>query len=86
MFNRLKKTLDDALRKLEDAFGAGPEDDIEDLLRAMRSELIHTKARIPEIEDKKAEDLTEDERKAVGAAARRAVEEEMPAPAVADDR
>jgi phage shock protein A len=50
MFNRLRKTLDEALRKLEDAFGAGPEDEIDDLLRAMRSELIETKARIPEIE------------------------------------
>ena len=44
MFNRLKKSLDDALRKLEDAFGAGPEEEIDDLLRAMRSELIQTKA------------------------------------------
>ena len=51
MFNRLRKTLDEALRKLEDAFGAGPEEEIDDLLRAMRSELIHTKARIPEIEE-----------------------------------
>ncbi len=50
MFNRLRKSLDDALRKLEDAFGAGPEDEIDDLLRAMRSELIETKARIPELE------------------------------------
>lgn len=50
MFNRLRKTLDEALRKLEDAFGAGPEEEIDDLLRAMRSELIQTKARIPEIE------------------------------------
>jgi len=50
MFNRLRKTLDEAMRKLEDAFGAGPEDEIDDLLRAMRSELIETKARIPEIE------------------------------------
>jgi len=50
MFNRLRKSLDEALRKLEDAFGAGPEDEIDDLLRAMRSELIETKARVPEIE------------------------------------
>ena len=50
MFNRLRKTLDEALSKLEDAFGAGPEDEIDDLLRAMRSELIQTKARIPELE------------------------------------
>jgi len=51
MFNRLKKTLDEALRKLEDAFGAGPEDEIDDLLRSMRSELIQTKAGIPEVEE-----------------------------------
>ena len=51
MFNRLRKTLDEALSKLEDAFGAGPEDEIDDLLRAMRSELIQTKARIPELEE-----------------------------------
>ncbi len=51
MFNRLRKSLDDALRKLEDAFGAGPEEEIDDLLRAMRSELIESKARIPEIEE-----------------------------------
>lgn len=42
--------------------------------------------RIPEIEGKRPEQLSEEERKAVGAAARRAVEEEGPAPAMADER
>ena len=42
--------------------------------------------RIPEIESRNAEDLTDQDRKAIGAAARRAVEEEVPAPAMADNR
>ncbi len=50
MFNRLKRTLDEALRKLESAFGAGPDEEIDDLLRAMREELIQSRARLPELE------------------------------------
>ncbi|MEM7268311.1 MAG: mechanosensitive ion channel family protein [Pseudomonadota bacterium] len=42
--------------------------------------------RIPEIESRNPEDLTDQDRKAIGAAARRVVEEEMPQPAMADDR
>jgi len=42
--------------------------------------------RIPEIESRNSDDLTEQDKKAIGAAARRAVEEETPAPAMADNR
>ena len=42
--------------------------------------------RIPEIESRNADDLSADDKKAIGAAARRAVEEEVPAKAMADDR
>ncbi len=42
--------------------------------------------RLPDIEGKAAGDLTESDKKAIGAAARRAVEEEGPARTLADDR
>ena len=42
--------------------------------------------RIPEIEGRNGEDLSESDKKAIGAAARRIVDEEAPAKAMADDR
>ena len=42
--------------------------------------------RIPEIESRNADELSAEDKKAIGAAARRAVEEEAPAKAMADDR
>ena len=42
--------------------------------------------RIPEIESRNADDLSAEDKKAIGAAARRVVEEEGPAKAMADDR
>jgi len=42
--------------------------------------------RIPEIESRNADDLSEQDKKAIGAAARRVVEEEGPPKAMADDR
>ena len=42
--------------------------------------------RIPEIEDRGADELSEADKKAIGAAARRIVDEEVPVKAMADDR
>lgn len=42
--------------------------------------------RIPEIEDRGADELSESDKKAIGAAARRIVDEEVPVKAMADDR
>lgn len=50
MFGKLRRALDEALSKLEARSGAGPEEEIDRMLAAMREELVETKARIPELE------------------------------------
>ncbi|MFQ5745651.1 MAG: PspA/IM30 family protein [Gemmatimonadota bacterium] len=50
MFGRIKQAIDDALRALEEKSGRGPEEDVEELLRAMREELVAARARVPELE------------------------------------
>ncbi len=50
MFKKLRKSLDDALRTLEERFGGTSEEDVDRLLHAMREELVETKASLPEQE------------------------------------
>ncbi|MFQ5889126.1 MAG: PspA/IM30 family protein [Gemmatimonadota bacterium] len=50
MLDRLKRALDAALTALEARSGHGPEEEIDELLRAMREELIAARARLPELE------------------------------------
>jgi len=50
MFGRIKRMLDQALDHLESKIDDVSDDDVDRLLRAMRDELVETKARLPELE------------------------------------
>lgn len=50
MFGRLRRTLEEALSKLEARGGSSVQEDVDRLLHAMREELIQAKAQIPEFE------------------------------------
>ncbi len=50
MFRKLRQALEEALDRLEGSGGGVSDDDIVRVLRAMREELVDTKARIPELE------------------------------------
>lgn len=50
MFRRLKRMLDRTLDHLESKFDDVSDDDVRDLIGAMRDELVETRARIPELE------------------------------------
>lgn len=50
MFGRIKRMLDQALDHFESKLDDVTDDDVDRLLRAMRDELVATKARIPELE------------------------------------
>lgn len=50
MFRKLKTMVDDVLDRLESKFEDVSDDDVDQLVRAMRDELVETKARIPELE------------------------------------
>ncbi len=50
MFKRLKRMVDDVLDHLESKIDDVTDDDVDRLMRAMREELVQTKARIPELE------------------------------------
>ncbi|MFV1986385.1 MAG: PspA/IM30 family protein [Gemmatimonadota bacterium] len=50
MFRRIKRLLDQTLDHLESMIDDVTDDDVDRLIRAMRDELVETKARIPELE------------------------------------
>jgi len=50
MFRRIKRLLDQTLDHLESMIDDVTDDDVDRLIRAMRDELVQTKARIPELE------------------------------------
>jgi len=50
MFERIKRLLDRSLDRLESKFDDVSDSDVDDLIRAMRDELVEKKARIPELE------------------------------------
>ncbi len=50
MFKRIKRILDQTLDHLESKIDDVTDDDVDQLMRAMRDELVQTKARIPELE------------------------------------
>jgi hypothetical protein len=50
MFKRIKRILDQTLDHLESKIDDVTDDEVDQLIRAMRDELVETKARIPELE------------------------------------
>jgi len=69
MFSRIKRMLDQTLDRLESRFDDVSDDDVHDLIRAMRDELVETKARIPELEALLTSHITQaDEEKGKAAA------------------
>ncbi len=50
MFERIRRMLDQALDHLESKIDDVSDDDVDRLIRAMRDELVETKARVPELE------------------------------------
>ncbi|MCG8469753.1 MAG: hypothetical protein MJB57_16360 [Gemmatimonadetes bacterium] len=57
MFKRLRQMVDDVLDHLESKIDDVSDDDVDKLIRAMRDELVETKARIPELESLLASQL-----------------------------
>lgn len=75
MFKKLKRMVDDVLDHLESKIDGVSGDDVDQLMRAMREELVETKARIPELEALLRSQLerADSEKEAAKVAERRAV-------------
>lgn len=78
MFKKLKQMVDDVLDHLESKIDDVSDDDVEKLTRAMREELVETKARIPGLETLLESQLRQaDKEKAAAEVAERRAEKAM---------
>lgn len=76
MFKKLKRMVDDVLDHLESKIDDVSEDDVDQIIRAMRDELVETKARIPELESLLEKTLRQaDKEKAAAEVAERRAEQ-----------